>query len=405
MRGAAGPEALWRLVDATVSVGADLDPRIVLQRVLDAAVDLSDARYGAIGVLDAKGKGFVDLFTVGFTEEQIREIGVHPQGLGLLGHVIETKQSVRVPVVADHPMSVGFPPNHPLMQSFLGVPIRVRDQVFGNLYLADKQSGEVFTDVDEELVGKLATAAGIAIEHARLFETVAHRERVIRVFNGVSTALLAGLQRDDVLQIVATSARDLLGGALSSIVIPDADGFAYVPAADGRLAEAYRGRKIPGAIAKRLLRTHSSGTFDSLTAHPDFGYMMDGLGPALFVPINLDGPFGCIVVCRVIGEQPFADADLELLEALAGQASVVLEHDRRRAREGELVRAEDHFRIAEHLQDSALQEIFSASLLLSGAVGITDAQEVRDRIGEAIAGLDRAITLTRRAIFDLTPNP
>ncbi|HUR77172.1 MAG TPA: GAF domain-containing protein [Acidimicrobiales bacterium] len=404
MRGHAGPEALRRLVEATVNIGADLDLRSVLHRVLVAAVDLADARYGALAVLDRDGRGFADLITIGLPDELVASLGANPQGLGLLGHVMETKDAVRVPVVSEHPKSVGVPSGHPTMRSFLGVPIRVRDQVYGNLYLTNKQSGELFTEVDEELVVALASAAGVAIEHARLFETVAHRERVIAAFNNISSALLRGLPRDDVLQMVAVSARSLVGGALASIVVPDVDGTVYVPAAAGKFSEAYRGRHIPsGVIAKRVMRTRTAGTFDNLSADPEAGHLMDGLGPALYVPINVEGPDGCLVVIGIVGDPPFDDADRELLGKLASQARLVFEHDRRRQREAELVRAEDQFRIAESLQDSALQEIFAASLRLSGAAVIAETKEVQGRISEAIEGLDRAITLTRQAIFDLKP--
>src|SRR5262249_17812354 len=153
-----------------VSVGEDLDLHAVLQRVVAAAVDLADARYGALGVLDADGKTLSDFITVGLSDEHRNAIGALPKGHGLLGHVIEQGAPVRLPDLSEHEVSAGVPGNHPVMRSFLGVPIRVGDRVFGNLYLTDKLDGEVFTDVDEELVVSFASAAGVAIEHARLFE-------------------------------------------------------------------------------------------------------------------------------------------------------------------------------------------------------------------------------------------
>jgi GAF domain-containing protein len=403
MPGTAGPEALERLVDATINVAVDLDLRAVLRRVLDAAVDLSDARYGALGVLDPSGKGCADLLTVGMSDEDVAAIGMHPQGLGVLGHVIEAGVPTRVPVVTEHPSSVGFPEGHPPMQSFLGVPIRVRDQAFGILYLTEKEGAEVFTDVDEDLVVKLARAAGVAIEHARLFERIAHRERTIEAFNTIATLLLLGRPRDEVLGVVATSARVLVGASLSSIVLPDGEGGMYVPAADGRLAEAYRGRSIPSTrLADRVAHVRNAGTVEDLSADPLVGRFIEDLGPTMYVPINVDNePYGCMVVIRVKGDVPFSEDDVDLLGRFASQAAVVLDYDRRREREAELVRAADQWRIAEHLQDSALQEIFAASLRLSSAAVVAESEDVQARVGEAIDGLDRAIRLTRQAIFDL----
>ena len=403
MPGSAGPEALRRLIDATVSVGEDLDLHAVLQRVVGAAAELAEARFGALGVLDEDGSTLADFITVGLSDDERHAIGALPKGLGLLGHVIEQAAPVRSPNLSEHRMSAGVPAHHPPMRSFLGVPIRVRDQIFGNLYLTDKRNGEEFTDVDEELVVGLASAAGVAIEHARLFETIAHRERIIEAFNTVASLLLAGRPRDDVLNVVAASARALAGGALASIVLPDGNGGSYVPAADGKLAEAYRGRPIDShSITARVLGVRTPGQIENLSADTEVGEFLDDLGPAMYVPINLDGAaYGTLIVIRVKGDIRFGRADVDLLERFASQAAVVLEHDRRRLREAELIRAADQFRIAEHLQDSALQEIFAASLRLSSAAVVAESDQVQGRINDAIEGLDRAIKLTRQAIFDL----
>jgi GAF domain-containing protein len=403
MAGYAGPEALRRLVDATVSVGEDLDLHSVLQRVVAAAVDLADARYGALGVLDSDGRTLADFITVGLSAEESNAIGALPKGNGLLGYVIDEGTPVRAPDLNEHPECSGVPEHHPEMRSFLGVPIRVGDKVFGNLYLTDKLGGEVFTDVDEEILVSFASAAGVAIEHARLFEMIAHRELVIESFNTVASLLLRGRPRDDVLGAVAVAARELVGAMLASIVLPDADGGMYVPAADGKLAEAYRGRTIPSAmLSDRVAQVKTPGSVEDLSADPMVGQFIEDLGPTTYVPITFDGaPYGCIVLIRVRGDTPFSAQEIDLLTRFASQASVVLEYDRRRTREAELVRTADHVRIAEHLQDSALQEIFAASLRLSGAAVVAENTEVQDRIAEAIEGLDRAIRLTRQAIFDL----
>jgi signal transduction histidine kinase len=182
----AGPKALRRLLDAVLLVGSELELGTVLQRITQAAVDLVDARYGALGVLDESGTRLAQFITVGIDDETRAAIGDLPEGKGILGLLIVDPKPLRLPALGEHPDSYGFPPHHPEMTSFLGVPIRVRDQVFGNLYLTEKSGGDVFTDVDEEMVVALAAAAGIAIDNARLHARVADlaliedRERIAR---------------------------------------------------------------------------------------------------------------------------------------------------------------------------------------------------------------------------------
>jgi signal transduction histidine kinase len=184
--GHAGPRQLRRLLDAVLVVGSGLNLATSLRRIIEAAVDLVHARYGALGVLDENGSALAEFITVGVTAEQQAAIGALPKGHGILGLLIEQPTPLRLPDLREHPASFGFPPNHPPMTSFLGVPIRVRDQVFGNLYLCDKMDGDAFSDIDEEMTVALASAAGVAIENARLHARVADialfedRERIAR---------------------------------------------------------------------------------------------------------------------------------------------------------------------------------------------------------------------------------
>jgi signal transduction histidine kinase len=182
----AEPQRLRQLLDAVLAVGADLDLPAMLRRIIGAAADLVDARYGALGVLDESRTRLTQFITVGLDDEARAAIGPLPEGHGILGLLIVDAKPLRLPDLSKHPDSFGFPPNHPPMRSFLGVPIRVRDEVFGNLYLTDKTTAETFTDVDEELVVGLAAAAGVAIENARLHAKVQElalledRERIAR---------------------------------------------------------------------------------------------------------------------------------------------------------------------------------------------------------------------------------
>ncbi len=209
----AGPRSLRELLAAVLALGSDLDPLTMLRRIVEAAVGLVDARYGALGVLDDTGTRLAQFITVGIDDDMHALIGDLPEGHGILGSLIVDAKPLRLPDLREHPDSFGFPAHHPTMRSFLGVPVRVRHEVFGNLYLTDKTTAEAFTDVDEELVVALATAAGIAIENARLhsrvqaFALVEDRERIAqdlhdtviqRLFaTGLSLQRTAGLVRDD----------------------------------------------------------------------------------------------------------------------------------------------------------------------------------------------------------------
>lgn len=168
-----GPARLRALLDAVLVIASDLDLPTVLGRIVASAADLADARYAALGVLDEAGTGLDDFLTIGIDNDTKTKIGPLPKGHGILGELIVDPKPLRLPNIAEHPSSYGFPPNHPPMTSFLGVPIRLHNKVFGNLYLTDKRSAEVFSDIDEEVVVTLAAAAAIAIENARLHEQVA----------------------------------------------------------------------------------------------------------------------------------------------------------------------------------------------------------------------------------------
>ena len=168
----AGPRRLRELLGAVLALSSDLDPTSILQRIIEASVKLVDARYGALGVLDETGTRLSQFITVGMDEDAKQTIGHLPEGHGILGLLILDARPLRLPDLREHPDSFGFPPNHPPMRAFLGVPIRVRGEVFGNLYLTDKMTAEAFTDVDEELIVGIAAAAGVAIENARLHARV-----------------------------------------------------------------------------------------------------------------------------------------------------------------------------------------------------------------------------------------
>jgi signal transduction histidine kinase len=224
----AGPQRLRELLGAVLALASDLDPPTMLRRIVEAAVDLVDARHGALGVLDESGTRLSQFITVGIDDRTHALIGDLPEGHGILGLLILDAQPLRLPDLREHPDSSGFPPHHPPMRSFLGVPVRVRDEVFGNLYLTDKTTAEVFTDVDEELVVGLAAAAGVAIENARLharvqeFALVEDRERIARDLHDtvIQRLFATGLSLQGAARLVrsdADAAVDRIEGAVDDL--------------------------------------------------------------------------------------------------------------------------------------------------------------------------------------------
>src|SRR5204863_1844103 len=220
----AGPRRLRALLDAVLTVGSDLDLRAVLHRIVESAASLVDARYGALGVLDESGTKLAEFITVGMSEEQRHHIGDLPQGKGILGLLIVDPKPLRLPDLGEHPDSYGFPPNHPPMHSFLGVPIRVRDEVFGNLYLTEKQGAAEFTADDEELVQALAAAAAAAVENATLLSESRRRQVWQSALTEITTGLLAGDDPDATLRQLVRRAMDILHAAGAGVTAPGGDG-------------------------------------------------------------------------------------------------------------------------------------------------------------------------------------
>ena len=402
----AGPRSLRRLLDATVSLSSELELQTVLRRVVEAAVELVDARYGALGVLDETRDHLIEFITVGVDQPAREAIGAPPKGLGLLGSIIRDALPMRLADLHEHHDSVGFPPNHPPMTSFLGVPIRIRDQVFGNLYLTDKVSSEVFTDVDEELALGLASAAAVAIDNARLFAQVRRRGAMLAAIHEISGALQAGVDSGEILRMLAGRARELVDGDLATIVLPDEGGQLVVEVADGPLADAFAGIvfSATGSVSGEVIRTGRTVRLEDASGdHRDQPQVSSGrIGPAVWIPLLTDGqPFGSLSVGRVVGKGAFSPSELEVIESLATQASLILEHHRARQELQRLNVLEDHERIARDLHDTVIQRLFATGMSLQGVSRGITAPALRDRIGVAIEDLDATIRQIRTVIFEL----
>ncbi|WP_223766512.1 sensor histidine kinase [Streptomyces huiliensis] len=395
-------DRVHKLLEAVLSVGRGLDLEQVLRGIIEAAVVLVDARYGALGVIGPDGRRLSQFLTVGLTDEEIAAIGPYPCGHGILGELIRRPEPLRLPEICDHPASYGFPSGHPPMSTFLGVPIRVRDHVFGNLYLTEKRGGASFEDEDEEVLATLAVAAGIAIENARLYEESTRRERWLRAGAEVTTALMTDRPRDEVTARITELAREITGSALAAFSLPEAgDGALTVEAATGVGADTLRHLVLPleGTLSGAAFTGARPvrGRADEVPAGPA------GPGSALAVPVTSgdDAVHGVLLLVRAAGAGDFPEWEAEPLLAFAGQTGLAMELAERRADTAQLALLEDRDRIARDLHDLAIQRLFATGMTLQSADRFIDHPEAAERVRRAVGDLDETIKIIRSTIFGL----
>jgi signal transduction histidine kinase len=398
-------DRLHGLLDAVVAVGSALDLQTVLQRIVEAAAKLVDARYAALGVI-GDGDTLAQFVTVGIDKETVAKIGPLPRGHGILGVLIKDPKPLRLHDLAEHPLSYGFPPNHPPMRSFLGVPLRVRDEVFGNLYLTEKVGDQDFDEEDESVVIALAAAAGVAIENARLYEETRRRERWLRASAEVTTALLSGAEPDDVLRLVAERASGLATADVAAIALPLGDSLA-VEVAYGDFAEAIIGLRLDkrDSLVGAVYREGESLNVRSLREEPRAaaGHLVRAdIEAAMFVPLRAAGKtLGVLYVANRSGGPVFAAAHQEMLEGFAGQATLALELARQRRETEQLSLFKDRDRIARDLHDLVIQRLFAAGLSIQSLRRYTPDPVAHERIAAVTAELDDTIRKLRDTIYSL----
>ncbi|MEU6740843.1 GAF domain-containing sensor histidine kinase [Streptosporangium sandarakinum] len=457
-------DRMQALLNAVVSVGSDLDLETVLRRIVETAATLVDARYGALGVVGEENT-LVQFLPVGLSEEEIARIEHWPHGLGLLGLLIKDPCPVRLANIADHSESYGFPPGHPPMGSFLGVPIRIREEVFGNLYLTEKRGGGEFDEEDEAIVVALATAAGVAIENARLYEESRRREVWLQASSDVTTALLSGAEPTEVLTLIAGRARRMAGADAVAVLLPDDDGRRLrvviaegpgtatgvpdVPdasdAAEGgrdapdasgpaggqdasgapdgcgdrdasgapdRCGGRAGGRLCPRVGASTLVSGSLAGqafaSGEPFMVTDPVGGSLPGRadpaapGPAAAVPIGAAGTVrGVLWLAKRPGRIPFSQVELRTLHAFAGQAAIALELAESRIHAERLGLLEDRDRIAKDLHDVVIQRLFAVAMTLMSAVPLIERPQAATRVQNAIDELDSTIRQIRSTIFAL----
>ncbi|MER6693959.1 sensor histidine kinase [Streptomyces minutiscleroticus] len=396
------------LLEAVLSVGRELDLEQALYSIVEAAAVLVEAEYAALGVIGPDGKRLSAFHTVGVSEEQITRIGNFPEGHGILGELIRHPEPLRLPKLSEHPASYGFPPHHPPMNTFLGVPIRVRNQVFGNLYLTEKRGGGQFDKDDESVLSTLAVAAGVAIDNARLYEESRLRERWLRANGEITHRLMSGSGQAEVLRLIAERAREITGAALAVVAVPmqNTDTLT-VELAMGRQAEAHRGLVLPkenSLIGRAFAQaapviTPDVSQDDRISAGPP---RFTGLGPAVAVPVGTaDGVRGVVLLAREASGAEFSEKEMEPLQGFAAQAAIAMELAERRRDAAQIAVLEDRDRIARDLHDLAIQRLFATGMTLQSAGRFIDHAEASERVLRAVGDLDETIKIIRSTIFAL----
>ncbi|MFF5955752.1 sensor histidine kinase [Streptomyces luteogriseus] len=395
------------LLDAVLSIGSDLDLDVVLRRITESAVALVDAQYGALGVLGDERR-IRQFITVGMDEDTVRRIGHYPEGHGILGLLIKEPEPLRLADLGRHAASVGFPEGHPPMTTFLGAPVRVRDQVFGNLYLTDKRGGAQFDDEDEAVLRTLAAAAGVAIDNARLYDETRRRERWLAASSELTRSLLSGTDPAQVLHQVAATVRTLSDADLVTLAVPfDGGEELVIEAADGEGAERVQGLVLPATtLATKVYHSNQRISSSALSQEPQAGggsAAQIDLGPGFLLPLGGgEHVRGVLQVANLPGGAEFSEAAMTMVDGFADQAALALEIAEHRREAEQLLVLSDRDRIARDLHDLAIQRLFASGLTLNSVIGrVSDRPEVAERVQRVVDDLDDTIKTVRGTIYAL----
>jgi signal transduction histidine kinase len=400
-----GRDRLDGLVEAMLVVTSGLELDETLRTIVHTAIELVDAQYGALGVR-GRDHELVEFIYEGIDEETHAQIGHLPEGLGVLGVLIDDPQTIRLDHISHHAASVGFPAHHPPMRTFLGVPLRIRDEVFGNLYLTEKAGGQPFSEDDEVLVQALAAAAGIAIENARLYEQSRTRQSWIEATRDIATELLSGTDPARVFRHIADQCRHISGAEMTLVAVPDdpelptdeAEQLVVTATSGDGPASALQSFPLGGTPVGESFVRRLPGRFDSLKISDE----LDPTGPALVLPLRAtDTVAGVLVALRPVGAQPFSADQLDMMVAFADQAALAWQLASTQRRMHELDVLTDRDRIARDLHDHVIQRLFAVGLALQGTIPRARSAEVQQRLMGSVDDLQGVIQEIRTAIFDL----
>jgi signal transduction histidine kinase len=405
------------LVDAGIALTAELSLDALLQRLVEIAAELADARYAALGVIDRSGELLESFVTTGIDAETRATIGDLPRGRGILGVLIHEAHPLRLHDLTQDPRSVGFPPNHPPMATFLGVPVVLRGIVYGNLYLTEKRGGEDFSAEDEELVQLLAAQAAVAIENARLYESSTRWLRQLESLHEIGDAIAGELELDRLLELVARRLRTLVGARLVLIALPEAGGRElHVAAADSDDPDVHdlvgMALEIASSKTGRVLERSRTERVDSILDDPEVDQQVArrlGVRSALFVPLVVRGRAIGVVVAHDKQGSPatFSDDDVRLAESLASRAGTAVDLSERVTRDvvRRVVEAQEleRTRLARELHDETGQALTSMLLALKSLDDRIETPEGRAAAAELRALVVSTLQDVRRLAVELRP--
>jgi signal transduction histidine kinase len=397
------------LLEAGLILASELSLPMVLQRIVDLAAQVTDARYGALGVIGENDE-LVDFITTGVSVKQRRAVGALPRGRGLLGLLIHEPRVIRVAEIERHPASVGFPANHPPMRSFLGAPVQAMGKIYGNIYLGDKRGAAEFSLQDERSVQVLATQAGVAIANASLYQETHQREQWLEALREITSDILEGTDADSLLISIAEHARALAGADSATILTTTSSpAQLVVAAAVGAYAPQVRGQSVPAARSisgsvmegGKPLQTDDAGT-QSGAYQPII--RLGHVGPAIFVPLRVRGrSTGTLMVANTKGGHRFDESTVRLVETFADQASISIQYAHAQADLRRLGLMDERERIAKELHDGIIQSLFAVGMGLQGTALMSGSPETAARVESAVGELDRIIRDLRNYIFGLRP--
>ncbi|HME77807.1 MAG TPA: GAF domain-containing sensor histidine kinase [Mycobacterium sp.] len=406
----AARDQMEQLLAVVVEIGRDLDLDATLHRIVAAAMTLTGARYGALGVR-GRDSTLSSFLHAGMNAETVRRIGHLPAGKGVLGLLLNQTESVRLDDLSQHPAAVGFPEHHPKMGAFLGVPITLRGNVFGSLYVTDDRPGHRFTESDEIASRALAGAAAFAIDNARLFQQVRASATWMEASREITTALLSGVDPHiRPLHVIVDRARELTGAEQAIVLVPaDADvagddiDTLVVSTAVGLHAEEVIGQRVPvsGSTTGGVFRSGVPVITDRFR-YPIPAFTDIGERPALLMPLCAqDAVVGVLAVARNAGQPPFDSGYLQPMSDFAHHAAIALTLAASREQAGELTILADRERIAHDLHDHVIQKLFAAGMDLQGTIARSRSSEITERLSGTVDDLQNTINDIRTTIFKL----
>jgi signal transduction histidine kinase len=408
---------LHALFAASIALNAELSLEALLRKLVDTAAELTEARYAALGVIDETGTGLERFVTTGVDEAQYAAIGNEPRGRGILGVLIRNATPLRLDKLGDDPRAVGFPPNHPPMTTFLGVPVMLRGIAYGNLYLTEKADGALFTSEDEEIVGLLAAQAAVAIENARLYQSAKRWSRQLESLHDVMRALVEEIDLEKLLELICARLRELIGARVALVALPiTPDGDLRIAAAD---VEDDGGESLTGYVLSRansksgrVLERRQSARVDSVLEDPEVDQeeaRRIGASTGIYVPLVSRGhTIGVIAVHDKLGaDARFSDEDLRLAEIFAARAAVAVSLSERVARDmlRRVVEAQEmeRRRLARELHDETGQALTSI-LLGVKAIRASDSPAAAERAeADVRAQVVQALQDVRALAVELRP--